>query len=188
MKLASLLAVAVSMLVAVGVGWLLRGPGDTRDRIVSATTTGERESPRIEEPRALDRNLDDLTRRVAALEDELRAARAEDAARWARLEANVDAVRRLATDTAVRTGARSALVPEDPAALEKLRDRWKARLDETEKRLWEIHPNGPDDRDIAAWSRFDDLKKARAAFDRARDRAGLQALLEGEFKSYFTER
>ncbi len=77
--------------------------------------------------------------------------------------------------------------PRDPAAVEKIRDAWQSKLEETETGLWSVYPQGPDPRgDFVGWSRFEDLRRAKAAFEAATDAASLRALSEGEFCYIFT--
>ena len=77
--------------------------------------------------------------------------------------------------------------PTDPAAVERIRARWRAKLEASGKALWDEYPKGPDPRgDPVAWSRFDDHRRATADFEAATDAAALRALSEGEHRSFFT--
>lgn len=79
--------------------------------------------------------------------------------------------------------------PTDPAEVERIRERWRSKLQSTDQALREMYPNGPDPReDPVGWSRLDDHRRARALFEAATDAAALRALSEGEFRSYFTLR
>ncbi len=191
MRIQTQVAVALLMLAAGGVGWVLRGCSATGDRSDGSQSASDR-SPSTEDVGRLGERVTDLTRRIAALESEVRAFRAEEAARWVRFQSEPgglqpSAAGRGAMDGDAARGADVAVpAPDDPAAAERLRDRWRGVLAESEKRLWAANPSGPDPRgDLVAWSRFDDLKRAREALDRAQDMAALRALSEGEFKFYF---
>ena len=187
------LSVALLTLAAGGAGWLLRGGCLSGDR-TGAPHSPSDDSPSTQGGGQLGERITDLTGRIAALEGEVRSFRADEAARWTRRQSETDEVlQRNAADRGAQRGdpgrgAETAVaLPDDPAAVEKVRDRWKGVLAESEKRLWQLYPSGqPDSRgDLVAWSRFDDLKKARDALDSARDMAALRALAEGQFKFYF---
>lgn len=77
--------------------------------------------------------------------------------------------------------------PTDAAEVERVRERWRAKLEASAEALWAEYPKGPDPRgDVVAWSRFDDHRRAKEAFEAATDAAALRALSEGEFRGYFT--
>ncbi len=191
MRPQTLVAVAFLVLMAGGFGWLLRGGSIPDDRTGEARSAGD-ESPSGHDVGALGERITDLARRIGALEGEIRALRVEESARWARLRTAPGGVPLRpadrggkGTDTARREET-AVPVADDPAAVENVRDRWTGVLSESEKRLRELYPSGPDPRgDLVAWARFDDLARARAALGRAQDMAALRALAESEFRFYF---
>ena len=134
----------------------------------------------------------DLARHLEALAAEVGALRREDSTRWAALASDLEALKaRMAGMASTQEAlAKKAGVPlpwpSDPAEVEKVRDRWRSNLEETEKMLRAIYPQGPSLSDVVVWSRYDDHQRAKAALEAATDSASLRALSEGAFRSYFT--
>jgi hypothetical protein len=124
--------------------------------------------------------MEAIDRKIDALESEVLALRAEAKAKAAAPAA-------VAPANATGGGGDAKPAWDDPATVAKIREKWRASLAATEKLLWQAYPAGqPDARgDVVAWSRFDDLRKAKDAFERATDAASLRALSEGEFRFYF---
>lgn len=197
--------IVLAMLAAGVAGWVARGfrtatspvdtpspsggptphsyPGPVEARVESA--------PRVDGG-PTDARLADLARRVDALAVEVRALRREESAGWAgtasereALRARIDAI--AVTQEALAKKAGVPLPwPSDPTEVEKVRARWRSNLEESEKRLRALYPQGPDPRDVVGWSRFDDHQRAKTAFEAATDSASLRLLSEGEFRSVFT--
>lgn len=199
-------AIGLSMLGSGVAGWLARGPGvaippaetpspageSTPQSHLRATGAHVESVPRVGGG-LIDDRFEALARRMDALAAEVGALRREDSARWAGFASELSALKpQIGAIAATQEGlAKKAGVPlpwpSDPVGVEEVRDRWRSKLEETEKQLRALYPQGADPRgDLVAWSRFDDHQRAKAAFETATDSASLRALSEGEFRGYFT--
>ena len=140
------------------------------------------------------RRLVDLTRRMNDLEARPRALTVDDSTHGKSLDAKLDQIvaRIDALEATLRTAVarmgdeRPGREPEVAETYEQLHDRWREVVMRTEKILLDSDPNAATSKEIIMWSRWDDLTKAKAALDRARDLPALKRLAEGEFKGYFT--
>lgn len=139
-----------------------------------------------------------LTQQLDQFEKGERNRDAQDRARWTTLQAELETIqvqlRTQANRAASPSGGASPSAPPvepdhwpkgDAAAIAKIRERWKSNLAELETRLLGMDPAGEKSTDLAMWSRFDDLKKARAALEAAQDDEALRSLSQSEFAIYF---
>ena len=206
MRTANAAALVLSLLGAGVAGWLARGRdilAPPMDAPPAASESTPRAPPRaVDGPVApspsadlstIDARIADLVRRIDSLTNEVGALRRRESTPGTSIASELQALKAQIAAIAVTQEALAKHAgvpppwPSDPAEVEKIRDRWRSKLEETEKVLRAAYPQGPDPRgDVGVWSRFDDLQRARAAFDAATDSASLRALSDGVFHGYFT--